>query len=57
MKEFETKYIDYLKTREKALLKDIAEKKELDERLIKELEKATKAFAGMFNKGKKGDTR
>ena len=57
VKEFETKYIDYLKTREKALLKDIAEKKELDERLIKELEKATKAFAGMFNKGKKGDTR
>src|SRR3989338_8720973 len=46
VKEFEGKYIAYLKLREKKLLSEIAEKKELDEKMIKELEKTTKEFVG-----------
>ena len=51
VKEFEGKYIAYLKLREKKLLSEIAEKKELDEKMIKELEKTTKEFVGIFKKG------
>lgn len=54
VKEFEEKYIAYLKLREKKLLSEIAEKKELDEKIAKELEKITKEFAGMFAKSQKG---
>ena len=53
VKEFENKYIQHLKLREKKLLGEIASKKELDERMIKELERATKSFAATFVKGSK----
>lgn len=53
VKEFEGKYIAHLKLREKALLSGIASKKELDEKMIKELEKTTKEFAEIFMKGTK----
>ena len=53
IREFEQKYVAHLKVREKKLMSDIASKKELDERMIKELEKATKEFVGIFMKGTK----
>ncbi|MBI4038789.1 F0F1 ATP synthase subunit alpha [Candidatus Daviesbacteria bacterium] len=46
VKEFEQKYIAYLKLREKKLLGEIISKKELDQKMVKELEKATKSFRG-----------
>lgn len=52
-REFEQKYIDHLKLREKKLMAEIADKKELDESMVKKLEKVTKEFAGMFVKGAK----
>ncbi|MBI2040356.1 F0F1 ATP synthase subunit alpha [Candidatus Microgenomates bacterium] len=55
VKEFEQKYIAHLKLREKKLLSEIASKKELDERMIKELEQVTKEFAGSFMRGAKKD--
>lgn len=51
VKEFEQKYIAHLKLRNKKLLSDIAEKKEMDEKMLKELEKVTKEFVNMFQKG------
>lgn len=53
IREFEQKYIQHLKLSEKKLLSEIADKKELDAGMIKELEKATKSFAGTFMKGVK----
>lgn len=53
VKEFEQKYIQHLKLREKKLMSEIASKKELDEKMIKELEKVTKAFVTTFGKGVK----
>ena len=53
-REFEQKYIVHLRLREKKLLSEIAEKKELDEKMIKELEKVTKEFVSIFSKSLKG---
>lgn len=53
VKEFENKYIQYLKLREKKLLSEIASKKEMDEKMVKELEKVTKEFLGIFKRGAK----
>lgn len=50
VKDFEQKYIAHLKLREKKLLSEIASKKELDEKLIKELEKVTKGFVKLYGK-------
>ncbi len=51
IKEFEQKYIAHLKLREKTLLSSLAETKVLDEKMVKELEKVTKEFVNMFQKG------
>lgn len=53
VKECEQKYIAHLKLRDKKLLSEIASKKELDEKMIKELEKVTKEFVNMFQKTQK----
>ncbi len=53
VREFEQKYIALFKLREKKLLSEIAEKKWLDEKMVKELEKITKEFVGIFMKGTK----
>ncbi len=52
-REFEQKYIAFLKLRAKKLLSEIATKKELDEKMLKELEKNTREFVGVFTKGMK----
>ncbi len=49
-REFEQKYIAFLKLRAKKLLSDIATKKELDEKMIKELEKVTREFVKIYGK-------
>ena len=54
VKEFEQRYIAHLKLRGKRLLSEIAEKKELDDGMVKRLEKATKEFIDMFSKSLKG---
>ena len=54
IKEFEGKYIQHLKVKEKKLLSEIADKKILDEGMLKTLEKATKEFAASFQKGVSG---
>lgn len=55
VREFEAKYVSHLKLTSKKLLAEIATKKELDESMVKELEKVTKEFVGRFMKGvKKG---
>jgi len=54
VREFEQKYIAHLKLREKKLLSSIAQEKILDEKNIKELEKVTKEFVGIFAKTGKG---
>jgi len=51
VKEFENKYISHLKLKEKSLLKEIAEKKELDENLVKKLEELTGKFVESFKSG------
>ncbi len=53
VKEFENRYLQHLKLREKKLLSEIADKKILDEGMIKQLEKITKEFTGLFMKGAK----
>lgn len=50
IKEFESKFIAHLKLREKKLLSEIASKKELDDGMVKELERATKGFVSSFIK-------
>ncbi|MDZ4209718.1 MAG: F0F1 ATP synthase subunit alpha [Candidatus Curtissbacteria bacterium] len=54
VREFEQKYLAHLKLREKKLLSGIAERKELDEKMTKELERITKEFVGIFAKSVKG---
>ena len=53
VKEFENKYVQHLKLREKKVLNEIASKKELDAGMVKELERVTKAFVNSFGKGSK----
>ncbi|MBI2021714.1 F0F1 ATP synthase subunit alpha [Candidatus Daviesbacteria bacterium] len=53
VKEAEEEYVKYLRLRTKKLLTKIAEKKELDEKLTKELEKVTKEFVKVFQKTSK----
>lgn len=50
IKEFEEKYIAHLKLRQKKLLSEIASKKELDEKMVKELEKVTREFVKIYGK-------
>ena len=50
VKEFEGKYIAFLNLRNKKLMSEIAEKKELDEKMVKELEKTTKEFLKTYGK-------
>lgn len=52
VREFEQKFIQHLHLREKKLIGDIAEKKELDEKIVKDLEKVTKEFVGIFKRTK-----
>ncbi len=52
VKEFEQKYIAFLRLREKKLLQEIAEKKELNEQLTRQSEEATKEFLKIFGAGK-----
>ncbi len=55
IKEFENRFIQALKLKNKKLLSEIASKKELDEKMIKELEKSVKEFSNLFKRGgKKG---
>ncbi|MBI2338514.1 F0F1 ATP synthase subunit alpha [Candidatus Daviesbacteria bacterium] len=49
-REFEQKYIAHLKLHGKKLLSEIADKKEIDEKLKKELEKLTKEFVRVYGK-------
>jgi len=53
VKDFENKFVLHLRTKEKKLLAEIAEKKELDEKLTKELEKTVKEFLNTFKRGVK----
>jgi len=53
IRDFESKYVSHIKLTSKKLLAEIATKKELDESMIKQLEKVTKEFVGMFMKGTK----
>jgi F-type H+/Na+-transporting ATPase subunit alpha len=53
VKEFETEYLKTLKLREKKLMGEIAEKKELDEKMTKSLEKFTQDFVKSFLKTSK----
>ena len=50
VKEAENEYIKHLKLRGKKLLSEIADKKILEEKLVKELEKITTDFVKTFNK-------
>ncbi len=51
VRDFESKYLEHLRLREKKLLAEIADKKVMDEKIVKELEKVTKSFATNFVKG------
>ena len=51
VKEFEKAYLGHLRLKEKKLLAEIADKKELDEKIISQLEKITKDFVNTFKKG------
>ncbi|KKS65216.1 MAG: ATP synthase subunit alpha [Candidatus Daviesbacteria bacterium GW2011_GWA1_42_6] len=53
VRDFENKFISHLKLKEKEILKEIAEKKELDEKLTKKLESVTKKFVETFKRGVK----
>lgn len=50
--DFEQKYLVHLKLRDKKLLSEIKEKKELDEEMIKALEKVTNDFLKTFKRSK-----
>jgi len=50
VRDFEQKYVSHLKLREKQMLSEIASKKELDEKMIKVLEKVTKEFVRTYGK-------
>src|SRR3990167_5611628 len=53
VKEFEKNYLQHLRLKVKKLLAEIAEKKELDDKIVKDLEKITKEFVVSFKKGLK----
>ncbi len=53
VREFEQRYIQHLKLRAKKLIETIAKEKVLEDKMVKELEKLTKEFVGMFMKGAK----
>lgn len=53
VRDFEQKYIANLKLRDKKLLSDIKEKKELDEKMIRALGKITKEFVNSFQRTNK----
>ena len=48
IRDFEKAFIQHLKLKEKKLMSEIAEKKELDEKLTKELEKVVQGFQKTF---------
>ncbi len=50
IKEFESEFLQHLKLREKKLLQEIADKKDLDEKLTKKLEDAVKETLKRFKK-------
>jgi len=52
VKDFENKFVLHLRTKEKKLLAEIAEKKELGEKLTKELEKTVTEFKKGFLRSK-----
>lgn len=52
IKEFENRFIQHLKLKNKKLLSEIASKKELDEKAVKELEKETREFGRVYGKYK-----
>ncbi len=55
VRDFEQKYLANFKLKAKKLLSEIATKKELDEKMIKELEKITKEFVATYQRlNKKG---
>ncbi|MBI2330392.1 F0F1 ATP synthase subunit alpha [Candidatus Daviesbacteria bacterium] len=49
-REFEEKYLAHLKLKEKKLMSEIADKKELDGNMVKILEKTTKEFLKIYGK-------
>lgn len=53
VKEFEQSFIQHLKLREKKLMSEIASKKELDDGMVKRLEKVTKEFGRLYGKHKR----
>ena len=53
VKEFEKNYLQHLRLKVKKLLAEIAEKKELNDKIVKDLEKITKEFVVSFKKGLK----
>ncbi|OGE30661.1 F0F1 ATP synthase subunit alpha [Candidatus Daviesbacteria bacterium RIFCSPHIGHO2_02_FULL_36_13] len=53
VRDFEKAFIQQIKLKNKKLLSEIATKKELDEKMVKELEKITKDFVGTFKRGNK----
>lgn len=57
VRDFEQKYLAKLKLREKKLLSDLKEKKELDASMIKTLEKVTKDLVGQFIKMNKREKK
>lgn len=53
VQEFERSYIEFLRLKEKKLLPELKEKKALDEKMVKDLEKVTKEFVTAFKREKK----
>jgi F-type H+/Na+-transporting ATPase subunit alpha len=53
IQDFETEFLKIVRVKNKKLLSEITEKKELDEKMVKELEKVTKDFVGIFQKSHK----
>ena len=49
IKDFEERFLDFLKVKEEKLLTDIKKGKNLDEQTIKDLEKAVSEFKKGFN--------
>ncbi len=54
VKEFENEFLKIVRAKNKKLLSEIAGKKEMDEKITKDLEKITKDFVGTFQKTHKG---
>ncbi len=51
VKQFETYFLENIRIREKKLLSEIAEKKVLDEKMVKDLEEVTKSLLKTFKPG------